>query len=222
MRYQQQRQDDPDGVHGRAEAQRPRQHLRVARPDGVERAFHLAREPAVLVLGPQQARRHHRRQRQRHDARDEDRARQRERELAEQRAGQPALDADRDVHRRQRDGHGDDRPDQLARAEQRRVVRRPPLADVALDVLDDDDGVVDHQADRQDDRQQRQQVQREAERLHQEHAADQRHRDRDHRHQRRSAATRGTGRSPASRSGRSRSASCTTSWIASSMYAVES
>ena len=137
----------------------------------------------MLVLGSQQPRRHHRRQGQRHDAGDEHRARKRERELAEQRAGEPALDADRDVDRGESDGHCDDWPDQLARAEQRRVIRRASLADVALDVLDHDDRVVDDQTDRQHDRQQGQQIQREAEDLHQEHAADQRHRDRDHRHQ---------------------------------------
>ena len=54
-----------------------------------------------------------------------------------------------------------------------------PVGDIALDVLDDDDGVVDHDADRQHQAEQRQIVEREAERRHQEEGADQRHRDGD-------------------------------------------
>ncbi len=49
-------------------------------------------------------------------------------------------------------------------------ARRPsgarPLLDVALDVLDDDDRVVDDDADREHEAEQRQRVQREAERVH--------------------------------------------------------
>jgi hypothetical protein len=44
------------------------------------------------------------------------RAGQGEGELAEERSGQPALQADGRIDRREGDGHGDDRPDQLARA----------------------------------------------------------------------------------------------------------
>ena len=43
-----------------------------------------------------------------------------------------------------------------------RVARRHPLLDVVLDRLDDDDGVVDDQADRQHQPEQRQRVDREA------------------------------------------------------------
>jgi hypothetical protein len=60
------------------------------------------------------------------------------------------------------------------RAIERRVEGRLSHADVALDVLDDDDGVVHHEADREHDREQRQQVQREAEHLDEEDHADQR------------------------------------------------
>ena len=48
------------------------------------------------------------------------------------------------------------------------------LAQMALDVLDHDDGVVDHQTDGEHDGQQRQQVDGEAEHLHEEHRADER------------------------------------------------
>ena len=60
-----------------------------------------------------------------------------------------------------------------------------PARDVALDVLDHDDGVVDHDADRQHQAEQRQIVEREAERRHEEEGADQRHRNGDQRDDRR-------------------------------------
>ena len=47
---------------------------------------------------------------------------------------------------------------------QRRVARREARLDVALDVLDHDDGVIDHDADGQHQAEQRQRVDREAER----------------------------------------------------------
>ena len=67
----------------------------------------------------------------------------------------------------------------------RRLARRQPGGDVALDVLDHDDGVVDHDADRQHQPEQRQIVEREAERRHEEEGADQRHRYGDERNDRR-------------------------------------
>ena len=56
---------------------------------------------------------------------------------------------------------------------------RHALADVALDVLDHDDGVVDDDADRQHQAEQRQLVEREAERRQHGEGADQRDRDGD-------------------------------------------
>ena len=72
------------------------------------------------------------------------------------------------------------RPD-LVHGAMRRVARRQAVGDVALDVLDHDDGVVDHDADGQHQAEQRQGVEREAERRHDGEGADQRHRDRDQR-----------------------------------------
>ena len=62
---------------------------------------------------------------------------------------------------------------------------REPGLDIALDVLDHDDGVVDHDADRQHQPEQRQIVEREAEHRHEEERADQRHRNGDDRDDRR-------------------------------------
>ena len=60
-----------------------------------------------------------------------------------------------------------------------------PGCDVALDVLHHDDGVVDHDADRQHQAEQRKVVEREAEHRHDEEGADERHRNGDQRNDRR-------------------------------------
>ena len=64
----------------------------------------------------------------------------------------------------------------------RRLARRVAGRDVALDVLHHDDGVVDHDADRQHQAEQREVVEREAEQAHHEERADQRDRDGDDRY----------------------------------------
>ena len=56
------------------------------------------------------------------------------------------------------------------------VARRHALLDVMLDSFDDDDRVVDHQADRQNESEERQRVDREAEEREQHECSDQRHR----------------------------------------------
>ena len=59
-----------------------------------------------------------------------------------------------------------------------------PVGDIALDVLDHDDGVVDHDADGQHQAEQGQHVEREAEGVEHGEGADQRHRDGHDRHDR--------------------------------------
>ena len=71
-----------------------------------------------------------------------------------------------------------------AAADQRGVDRVHALLDVAVDVLQHDDGVVDDEADRKHESEQSQCVDGEAERIHQRKRADQRDRDRDQRDQR--------------------------------------
>ncbi len=80
----------------------------------------------------------------------------------------------------------------ISAASQRRLAF---LLHVPVDVLDHDDGVVDHQPDREHQRQQRQQVDRVAEHQHHEERADQRQRHRDQRNRSPRASCRGTGRS---------------------------
>ncbi len=146
-----------------AHLQRAVQQPRIDAPHRVEAAIDQRGQPALLAVRVHEARAHDRRQRDRDDAGDDDRGGQRDGELQEQRAGQPALEADRRIDRGQRDGHRDDRADQLARADERGLDARLALAHVPLDVFDHDDRVIHHQPDRQHDREDRQQVQAEAE-----------------------------------------------------------
>ena len=154
----------------------------IAVLQAIEPAVEPASEAAAFTgMRPKQLRAHHRRQRQSDHSRHDHRAGQREGELAEQSAGQPRDEADRREHRRQGNGHGDDRVDDLARAEQCRFERTLPLLDMPVDVLDHDDGVVDHEPDREHQCEQRHQVDRVAERRQDREHADQRQRDGDDR-----------------------------------------
>jgi hypothetical protein len=102
-------------------------------------------------------------------------------ELAEQGAGQSALQPDGRIDRGQGDGHGHKRPDQLARAKNGGVQRRLTFGNVALHILNDHDGVIDHKSHGQHHGQEREQVHREPEYLHQKHGAYQGQRDGDDR-----------------------------------------
>ena len=82
----------------------------------------------------------------------------------------------------ERDGHH--RAGHLLHGLEGRVARRQPVLDVVLDRLDDDDRVVDDEADRQHQAEQRQRVDREAEQREDRERADQRHRHGEQRDQR--------------------------------------
>ena len=114
----------------------------------VERPIHNAGKPFLGMPGPQEVRRHHWRKREGDDPGNENRAGERERELAEERAGQSALESDRRIDRGERDRHRDDRADQFARTFQGRVQPRHAFAHVTLDVFHNDDRVVDDETDR--------------------------------------------------------------------------
>ena len=119
----------------------------------------------------EQLRAHHRRERDGDDAGNDHGACQREGELAKQRTRETGDEADRREHGRQGDGHGDDRVDDFSRAEQGGFERPLPRLDMPVDVLDDHDGIVDHEPDGEHKREQRHQVDRVAEpREHREHA----------------------------------------------------
>ena len=108
-----------------------------------------AGQPPLLVLrAAQQLGGHRRRQCQCDHTGYRHGASQGKGELTKQRTGQPALQSDRDVHSDQRQCHGYYRGEQLARTKHRGFARAASLAQVALDVLDHDDGIVDHQPHR--------------------------------------------------------------------------
>jgi len=108
----------------------------------------------------------------------------RQRELPVELAGN-AADEDRGhKHRAQHERDGNQRGADFVHAFARRFARRQPSRDIAFDVFDDDDGVVDHDADRQNQPEQGKIVQRKAERRHEEKRADERHRDGDQRNDR--------------------------------------
>ena len=120
--------------------------------------------------------RQHRREGQGNHAGNQHGAGQREREFGKQRADQPAHEADGRVDGDQRGGHRDHRRSHLARPVQRRLEARLALLDMPVHVFDDDDGIVDHQPDRQHHGQQRQQVEGKPQQQHDQRAADQRQR----------------------------------------------
>ena len=82
-------------------------------------------------------------------------------------------------------GDGEQGTADLVHGPVRRVLGREALAQIALDVLDHDDRVVDDDADRQHQPEQRQIVEAEAQRRHDGEGADQRDRDRHDRDDRR-------------------------------------
>jgi hypothetical protein len=94
----------------------------------------------------QEARAHHRGQGERHEGRHDDRGGHGDSEFAEQHAHHAAHQQQRDEHGNQGNGDRDDGEADLARALERRQQGRIALLDMAHDVLDHDDGIVDHEA----------------------------------------------------------------------------
>ena len=113
---------------------------------------------------PEQLRAHHRRQRQRDEARNDHGTRQSQREFEEQASGRSWHEGDGRIDGGQRQRHRHDGEADLAHALDRRVERLHALLDVAEDVLEHDDGVVDDEADGEHHGEKRQRVDREARR----------------------------------------------------------
>ena len=110
---------------------------------------------------------HHGRQRQRHDHRDDDGDGERDRELAEHAPDETAHEQQRDEHSEQRRGERDDREADLRRASAGGGLAILAELAVAGDVLDHDDGVIDHETRRDRQRHQREIVEAEPEGPHQ-------------------------------------------------------
>ncbi len=139
----------------------------------------------VLLVRLEQKRAQGRRKGERDQARDQCRGRDRDGELAVELALDAGDQRRRDEHGREDEGDGEQGSADLVHGLVCRLPRRETLAQVALDVLDHDDRVVDHDADRQHQPEQRQVVQAEAQGRHDGEGADQRDRDRDDRDDRR-------------------------------------
>ena len=118
----------------------------------------------MLVL--QDAGAQHRRQGHRDDARAQDRHDDGHREFVQQPADDAAHEDERNEHRGQRNRHRQDGEADFGRALQRRLIRLFAMLDMPDDILQHDDGVVDHEADRQRQRHQRQIVEAVAEQRH--------------------------------------------------------
>jgi hypothetical protein len=160
-RQDQHRQAGDQG--GRALAQQAFQRVAIAVLQRVHGLVHPARQP-VGAGRLEQLGGHHRRQAQRQQRREAHGGGDGHGQLDEQPADIAGQEHQRREHRDQHDGGGHHREEHLSGAAQGRHGRRLALVDTALDVLDHDDGVVDHQADGQHQGQQGQQVQREAQR----------------------------------------------------------
>ena len=162
-------------------------HRDVAVAHVVDRAQHVAHRAAARLAALEQHRAQRRAQRQRVERRDQHRHRDRHRELAEQLAADAGNEGHRDEHRQQHQRDGEDRAGDLRHRLLAGVRDRELglLLDHPLDVLDHDDGVVDHDADGEHERQQRDGIGRVADRQHHRERADDRHRHRDQRDQRR-------------------------------------
>ena len=162
--------------------QHPIEPANVESQECVEAAFAPAKQFSVLLIRrilAQQGRAHHRRQRQRNDAGNDDGERQRDGKFAEQPADHAAHQQQRNEDRDQRDGQRDDGEADLSGALQRRRQRRFAGLDIAHDVLDHDDGVVDDETGGDGQRHQREIVQAEAAQRHAAEGGDQRDRQRD-------------------------------------------
>ena len=88
-------------------------------------------------------------------------------------------------HRDQHQRDADDRREQRVHRADRGVMAGHALLDIVRGAFDHDDGVVDHDADREHDRKQGRDIDGEAERRHRRKGADDRHRHRGRRHQHR-------------------------------------
>ena len=148
--------------------QYPVEHAAVTRDDAVEYLPALPVE-LVLLLFPgvtEEFGAHHRRQRQRYNRRNQDRDGERDRELAKQPADDVAHEQQRNQHSDERDGQRNDGESDLLRALQRRGQRLLTGLDIAGDIFDHHDRVIDHEAGRDRQRHQRQVIDRKTGEVH--------------------------------------------------------
>ena len=126
--------------------QYPAQRIAIARDQAVELVLAPAHKSPLLFFRnmAQQARAEHGRESQRHEGRDQDGHRQRDREFAEQAPDHVAHEQQRNEHGDQRKGQRDDGEADLLCALERGLQRRLAFLDIARNVFDHHDRVIDH------------------------------------------------------------------------------
>ncbi len=132
-----------------------------------------------MLLVAQEQRAHGGRERQRHERRNADGHGHGDGKFAEQAADDSAHQQQRNEYRDERDADGHDGEADFAGALERRLQRGESGLYVAVDVLQHDDGVVDHEAHRDGQRHQRQIVETVVEHIHHRCRAEQRQRNGD-------------------------------------------
>ena len=169
-----QRRDPDEGAHQGAVCRGQPVESAVER---AEAGVHRPHQQAFLgmpVVRLQQQRAQRRAQGQRVEGGDDGRGRDRHGELPIELPGDAAEEGGRNEHGGQHERDRDQRGADLVHGDARGLRRRQPLAQLALDVLDDDDCVVDDDADGEHEAEQRQHVDGEAEPLHHREGADER------------------------------------------------
>ena len=167
-------------------AREPANHGHVAVADAVDPAQHIAHEAAAALPMLEQHPAQRRAQGQRVERRDQHGDRDRHRELTKEEPADAGDECDRDEHREEHEGDGEDRAGNLRHGFLAGVPHRHlrVLLDHALDVLHHDDGVVDDNADGEHQREQRHGIGRIADEQHHREGADDRDRHRKQRDQR--------------------------------------
>ena len=158
--------------------QRPAQAHGIEVEGALVRRLEERRNPSftmIFLRGPQQPTAHHWRQGQRDDARHQDRHADGHCKFSKQPPDQAAHQQQRDEDRNQRQGHRHDREADLARSGQSSFKRRCARLDVAIDIFNHDDGIVDDEPDRDRQRHQRYVVDGVADEVHDRAGRQQRH-----------------------------------------------
>ena len=133
----------------------------------------MNRAVAGLLIDTQPARSQHRRERERDQQREQRRGNNRQPVLAKELANSATDEGDGRVHDDVGHGDGDGRHADLAATRECGLERALAQVQVSVDVLEDDDRVVDQNADHQRQGHQAHDVEAEAERVHDQERADQ-------------------------------------------------
>ena len=178
--------DEQGRHHGAGIVQRPGQGAAIEVQAGLEAAPRRPHQAAFLFrVGEGNIGAHHRRDGERNHQRDEDGDGQHHGEFMEDLADDAGEEQDRDEHRHQRDAHRHHGEGNFAGADQGGFQPGTAVLEMAGDVLQHHDGIVDHKAGGDDQGHQREIVQAVAGRVHQAERAHQRQRHRDGGHRRR-------------------------------------